>query len=84
LRAISSLHIPRHEPHDRDLVGGDVVVDLIDVVTADLAQHRRRRDREPAIQKEPDHLPLAHQPRHIPLQEQAVHGPDLQAHMIGK
>jgi hypothetical protein len=78
------LHIALDELHRRDLVSGDVVVDLVDVVTADLAQHRRRRDREPAIQQEPDHLPLGHQPRHIPLQEQPVDRPDLQAHVIGE
>ncbi len=78
------LHIPLDEADRRNLVGGYVVVDLVDVVTADLAQHRRRRDRESAIQQKPDHLPLGHQPRHLPLQEQAVHGPDLQAHVISE
>ena len=39
------------------------LVDRVHVGPADLAQHRRRRDREPAIQQEPDHLPLGHQPR---------------------
>ena len=73
------LHIPLDEPDRRDLVGGDVVVDSVDVVAADLPQHRRRRDREPAIQQEPDHLPFGHQPRHVPLQEQAVDRPDLRA-----
>jgi len=76
------LHIPLDKADRRNLVGGDIVVDPVDVVTSDLAQHRRRRDREPPIQQKPDHLPLSHQPRHIPLQEQAVHGPDPQAHVI--
>jgi hypothetical protein len=78
------LHIALHELHRRDLIADDEIVDLIDVLAADLAQHRRRRDREPAIQQKPDHLPLGHQPRHIPLQEQPVHRPDLQAHVIGE
>jgi len=78
------LHIPLDEADRRNLVGRDVLVDLIDVVTTDLAKRRRRRDREPAIQQKPDHLPLGHQPRHIPLQEQTIDRPDLQRHVIGK
>ena len=78
------LHIPLDEPDRRDLVGDDELVDAVDVVTADLPQHRRRRDREPAIQQEPDHLPLGHQPRHVPLQEQAIDRPDPERHMIGE
>ena len=54
------LDIPLDEPDRRNLVGGDVRIDPVDIVTADLPQHRRRRDREPPIQKKPDHLPLGH------------------------
>ena len=78
------LHITLDELHCRNLVTDDVVVDLVDVVTADLPQHRRRRDREPAIQQKPDHLPLAHQPRHVPLQEQAIDRPDPERHVIAE
>jgi len=78
------LHVPLDELHRRDLVIDDEPVDLIDVAAADLAQHRRRRDREPAIQQEPDHLPLGHQPRDVPLQEQTIDRSDLERHMIGE
>jgi hypothetical protein len=78
------LHIPLDEPDRRDLVIDDELVDLVDVVAADLSQHRRRRDREPTIQQEPDHLPLGHQPGHVPLQEQTIHRPDLERHVIGE
>jgi hypothetical protein len=78
------LHIPLDEPDHRDLVLSDEPIDLLDVLAADLPQHRGRGNRETAIQQEPDHLTLGHQPRHVPLQKQPVHRPDLEAHMIGE
>jgi hypothetical protein len=72
------------EPHDRDLVLGHEPVDRLHVAAADPSQHRRRRDPEPAIQQEPDHLPLRLQPRDVPLQEQPVDRSDPEGHVIGE
>ena len=78
------LDLALREADHRDLVIEHELVDLVHVAAADLAQHRRRRDREPPIQQEPDHLPLRHQSRDVPLQEQPVDRPDLEGHVIGE
>jgi hypothetical protein len=70
------------EPHDRDLAINDEAIDRGHVAAADLAQRRRRGDREPAIEQKPDQLPLGLQPRHIALQEQAIDRAHLQRHVI--
>jgi hypothetical protein len=78
------LDVALDEAHDRDLMIDDELIDRRHIRTADPPQHRRRRDREPPIQQEPDHLALCLQPRHVPLQEQPVDRPDLEGHMIGE
>ena len=75
--------------HRTDLTGAVIVIedepiDLVDVRAADLPEHRRGRDREPAIEQESDHLPLGMEPRHLPLKEQPVEGLDLERHVIGE
>lgn len=78
------LDLALHEPDHRDVVVEGELVDRVGVVAAHLAQHGRRGDRKPAIQQEPDHLPLGLQSRDVPLQEQPIHRPDLEGHVIGE
>ena len=78
------LDIALGEAHDRDLVIADQALDRLDVVAADLAQHRGGGDREPAIEQKPDHLPLGLQARHVALQEQAIDRAHLQRHVIAQ
>jgi hypothetical protein len=76
------LDIAPRAPDHLDLALGHEPVDPLHVAAADLPQHRRRRDREPAIEQEPDHLPQRLQPRRIPVQEQPVDRPDPEGHVI--
>ena len=68
------------EVHHRDPVDLGEAMDVFHVAVADLAERRRRRDREPALPaQEPAHLTHRLQLGHIALQEEPVHRPARQA-----
>jgi hypothetical protein len=53
------LDLALREPHHRDVLLQPETIDRVHIDAADLPQHRRRRNREPTVQQEPDHPPLA-------------------------
>jgi hypothetical protein len=78
------LDVALHKAHHRDLVLDDEALDRTDVLAADPAKHRRRRNRKTPIEQKPDHLKLGLQPRHVALKEQPVNRPDLERDVIGE
>jgi hypothetical protein len=72
------------EPNHRDPAVARVAFDRVDVPPADLAQQRRRGDREPLIEQKPDHLSLRLQPRHVPVQEHPIDRAHPQTHVLGE
>jgi SAM-dependent methyltransferase len=69
--------------HHRDLVGLGEAIDVFDVAVTDLAERRRRRDREPPLPaQKPAHLTDRLQFGDIALQEEPVHRPARQRGVI--
>jgi hypothetical protein len=78
------LRLAPPEADDRDLVAGSEALDRAHVTRTDLAQKRRRRDREAAIEQEADQEPLAHQLRHIRLQKETIDRAHLKRHPVAQ
>jgi hypothetical protein len=78
------LRIAAAEAHDRDPLLAREAVDPLHVAAADPAQQRRGGDRVAAVEQEADHLSLSHQLGHVALEEDAVHGADLERHVLAE
>jgi hypothetical protein len=70
------------ETHHRDPVAPREPPDRARVGGADLAERRRRGDREAAIEQEPHHLTLGLQLRHIARQEDPIDRIDPERHPL--
>jgi hypothetical protein len=72
------------KPHDRNLVVGGEAFDRPYLAAPDLAEQRRRGDREAPVQEEADQHPRGHQPRHVGMEQEAVDGADMESDAVAQ